>query len=83
MLVNFKAALAARKMKQVDLALGLKMDPTLLSRVINQRCEADKSLRTQLAAALQVDEGWLFSTSFRVPGPVRRKPVADQVTVHA
>ena len=67
MLVNFKAALAARRVKQIDLALQLKIDPTLLSRIINRRCEADESLRAKLAAALQVDEGWLFQTIPNIP----------------
>ena len=69
MLVNFKAALAARRMKQVDLALDLRIDPTFLSRVINRRCEADASLRARLAAALEVEEAWLFQTVARIPRP--------------
>ena len=71
MLVNFKAALAARRVKQIDLALQLKLDPTFLSRIINRRCEADASLRARLAAALEVEEAWLFQTVARIPKAVR------------
>ena len=82
MLVNFKAALAARLVKQIDLALQLKIDPTFLSRIINRRSEADESLRARLAAALQVDEGWLFSTVTRIPRPASRTET-DLVPVQA
>ena len=67
MLVNFKAALAARRVRQIDLALELKIDPSLLSRIINRRCEADPALRARIAAALEVDEGWLFQRATRIP----------------
>lgn len=67
MLVNFKAALAVRQIKQIDLALKLKIDPTFLSQVINQRRGADPSLRARLATALQADEAWLFKTVSNIP----------------
>ncbi len=77
MLANFKAALAARRVKQIDLALQLKIDPTFLSRVINRRCEADPALRARIATALEVEETWLFQTATRIPRTARSVPVGD------
>ena len=83
MLVNFKAALAARRVKQIDLTLQLKIDPTLLSRIINCRCEADPSLRAKLAAALEVEEGWLFQMVASIPKAVRSVGVDTSLPVPA
>lgn len=69
MLANFKATLAARKIHQVDLALQLRIDPTLLSQIVNERKQADASLRARIAGALAVDEHWLFSTFTSIPVP--------------
>ena len=83
MLVNFKAALAARRVKQIDLALQLKIDPSFLSRIINQRCEADASLRARLAAALEVEEAWLFQTVACIPRAARSVSVDGSLPVPA
>lgn len=69
MLANLKTAIAARRMKQVDLALRLKIAPTVLSEIIHCRREADDSLRARIAEALHADEAWLFSTVSRIPQP--------------
>ena len=69
MLVNLKMTIAVRRMKQVDLALRLKIAPTILSEIIHDRRQADPSLRARIAEALRADETWLFSTVARVPGP--------------
>lgn len=67
MLSNFKAALAARGIRQVDLALKIRISPTVLSEVINGRRVANADLRRKLSAELDVDEGWLFSVVSHVP----------------
>lgn len=67
MLVNFKTALAARGTRQVELALELKIAPTVLSEIVNGRRSANPSLRARLAEMLQVDEAWLFSSFTRIP----------------
>jgi len=67
MLVNIKTALAARGLRQIDLALSEKIPPTVLSEVINGRREASPELRSRIACALQADEGWLFSRVTRIP----------------
>jgi transcriptional regulator with XRE-family HTH domain len=66
-LVNFKTALAARGMRQIELALDLKVSPTVLSEIVNGRRSASPSLRARLAEVLQADEAWLFSTFTRIP----------------
>jgi hypothetical protein len=40
-LVNLKAALAARRMRQVDLAIELKISPSVLSEIVNGRRSAE------------------------------------------
>jgi transcriptional regulator with XRE-family HTH domain len=67
MLANLKAALAARRLRQVDLALSLKIPPSTLSEIICGRRQAESSLRTRIAEALCADEAWLFSTFARIP----------------
>ena len=66
---NIKTALAARRMRQVDLALDLKISPSVLSEIIYGRRQADPSLRARIAEALRADESWLFSPVMRIPSP--------------
>jgi transcriptional regulator with XRE-family HTH domain len=68
-LVNLKSAIAARGLRQVDLALELKIAPSVLSEIVNGRREADASLRARLAQLLHADEAWLFSRITRIPAP--------------
>jgi transcriptional regulator with XRE-family HTH domain len=65
-LVNFKIALAIRKLRQVDFALRCRIDPTLLSLIINERRAANTRHRAKLSKALGVSESWLFSRRKRV-----------------
>ena len=67
MLANFKTALAARGMRQIELALELKVSPTVLSEIVNGRRTASPSLRARLAELLQADEACLFSSVTRIP----------------
>ena len=82
MLTNMKTALAARGIRQIDLALSEKIPPTVLSEVVNSRRKASSELRSRIARALQADEGWLFSTITRIPPPASRTE-ADPVFVQA
>jgi transcriptional regulator with XRE-family HTH domain len=70
MLANVKAALAARQVRQIDLALELKISPGILSEIVNGRRQANPSLRARIATALHADERWLFSCIKRIPGPM-------------
>ena len=67
MLANFKTALAVRGMKQIELATELKIAPTVLSEIVHGRRCASPSLRARVAAMLQADETWLFSSFTRIP----------------
>jgi transcriptional regulator with XRE-family HTH domain len=71
MLANLKAALAARRVRQFDLALMLKISPSVLSEIINGRRQPNPSLRARIAEALHADERWLFSYITRIPGPTK------------
>lgn len=67
MFANFKAALAVRGIKQVDLAIKIKTSSTVLSEIITGHRLANADLRRKLSAELDVDEGWLFSVVTHVP----------------
>jgi transcriptional regulator with XRE-family HTH domain len=78
MLANLKAALAARRIRQVDLALSLQVPPSILSEVINERRKAGKQLREAIARALQADPAWLFAAVTHIPAssqPLAGDPV--------
>ena len=74
MLVNLKSAIAARRWRQVDFAISLKIPPSVLSEIIHERRRADVPLRARIAEAVQADEGWLFSCVVRIPGPTGCPP---------
>jgi transcriptional regulator with XRE-family HTH domain len=67
MLANLKTTIAARRLTQVDLAVDLKIAPTVLSEIIHGRRQADPSLRARLAEILQANEDWLFARTFHIP----------------
>jgi transcriptional regulator with XRE-family HTH domain len=69
MLANFKAALAARRIKQVDLAYDVRMSSSTLSEIVNERRQANAPTRKRIACVLGVDEAWLFSASVKLPKP--------------
>jgi transcriptional regulator with XRE-family HTH domain len=71
MLVNLKSAIAARRWRQVDFAIYLKISPSVLSEIIHERRRASAGLRARVAEALQADESWLFSCVVRIPSPTR------------
>ena len=70
MLANFKAALAAREIKQADLAFDLRIPASVISEIVNERRRADAYLRGRIARALGADESWLFSSLAKIPEPV-------------
>ena len=69
MLSNLKAALAARRMKQVDLALRVGIAPSVLSEIVHGRRRIDPGLAARIAEILQADPGWLFSSVTYIPAP--------------
>jgi transcriptional regulator with XRE-family HTH domain len=80
MLANLKATLAARGVRQVELALSLNIPPSVLSEVVNERREASRELRDRIAQALSADPDWLFSPVAAIPPKLRdavRLPQSD------
>ena len=69
MLVNLKAALAARRMLQADLAVQLKIPQSALSEIVNGRRKPELRVADQIAKILNADRGWLFSERFMIPTP--------------
>ncbi len=69
MLVNLKTALAARKLRQADLAQSLKITPSVLSEIVNGRRRPNPELRSRIAIELRADESWLFETFTVIPTP--------------
>lgn len=81
MLVNFKTVLAAKRIRQVDVAQFVKIPPTVLSEIINGRRRADASLRFRISEFLGVDEIWLFSTLTKIPTSTRSAEGASSAAI--
>lgn len=73
MLANLKAALAARRMRQADLAFELRVAPSLISEIVHGRRRPEPQLAARIAEILRADQAWLFEEVRFIPGP---KPAA-------
>ena len=61
MLANLKATLAARRMRQFELAAELKVSPSVLTEIILGRRPLEDGQRTRIAVLLGVEDlEWLF-----------------------
>jgi transcriptional regulator with XRE-family HTH domain len=69
MLPNLKAALAERRMKQVDLAYELRIPASTLSEIVHERRRPAASIRDRIARRLDAEEKWLFSSHVQIPKP--------------
>ena len=58
--VRLKTELWKRGVKQVDLALSIRIDPAKLSKLINGRAEMPKEVRKSIADQLGMRESELF-----------------------
>jgi len=67
MLTNVKTALAARGMRQAELARTVGLPESTLSEFIHGRCELARHFRTRIAEALQADPDWLFARVTHIP----------------
>jgi transcriptional regulator with XRE-family HTH domain len=67
MLSNLKVALAARRMRQVELAAAIKISPSTLSEFIHGRVELAPHQRQRIAELLRADPDWLFETVTHIP----------------
>jgi transcriptional regulator with XRE-family HTH domain len=74
MLSNLKTALAARRMRQAELAEAIGVAPSTLSEFIHGRAELAPHLRTRIAEELQADPTWLFATVSVIP-PLRAQSI--------
>jgi transcriptional regulator with XRE-family HTH domain len=68
-LVNLKTAIAARGMRQVDLAMELTMPPSVLSEIVHCRRPVDPRVADRIAEILRADREWLFASITRIPAP--------------
>jgi transcriptional regulator with XRE-family HTH domain len=64
---NVKLQLWKAGIRQNQFARILKIDETLLSKIINGFREPSADIRRKIAAALQSDEAWLFQMADREP----------------
>jgi len=69
MLSNLRTALAARRMRQAELAQRVGISASTLSEFINGRAELSPQLRARIVEALQAEPGWLFSRVTHIPAP--------------
>jgi transcriptional regulator with XRE-family HTH domain len=67
MLSNLKTALAARRMRQAELAQTVGVSASTLSEFIHCRVDLALHFRARIAEALQADPGWLFSRVTHIP----------------
>lgn len=66
---NLKTALAARRMRQAELALAVGIAPSTLSEFIHGRAELAPHQRDRIAGILRADCEWLFATVTHIPAP--------------
>jgi len=67
MLANVKMALAARGVRQAQLAQAVGLPESTLSEFIHERCELAAHFRSRIAEALQADPAWLFARVAHIP----------------
>ena len=69
MLANLKTAIAARGLRQIELAQKLNIPSDFLSRIVRGWTKPSAELRVRIAEVLQADESWLFSANVVIPAP--------------
>jgi transcriptional regulator with XRE-family HTH domain len=67
MLANVKTALAARGLRQIQLARIVGLPESTLSEFIHERTDLAPRYLVRIAEALQADPAWLFSRVTRIP----------------
>lgn len=58
--LKLRTAIWKKGIKQVDLALDIKVDPSRISKIINGREEPTPEIKWDIAKYLGMDEGELF-----------------------
>lgn len=69
MRANLKTALAARRMRQADLAATVGVGESTLSEFIHGRASLAPHTQGRIAQILQADADWLFALAIRIPPP--------------
>jgi plasmid maintenance system antidote protein VapI len=82
MLANVKTALAARGMRQAQLAKTIGLPESTLSEFIHERCELAPHFRTRLAVELRADPAWLFSRVTHIPALNAAETIATAATAY-
>lgn len=67
MLSNLKVALAARRLRQAELAAAIGVAPSTLSEFIHGRVELAPHQRQRIAEMLRADPAWLFTRVTHIP----------------
>lgn len=84
MLSNMKAALAARRMHQIELAEAVGIGRSALSAFIYGRTQLPPQLRARIAEILRADPEWLFSNTTYIPAPkTQSTPEAKELSAFA
>jgi len=69
---NLKIAMNARRIRQADIAVALRISQSKVSDIVNGRQIADPRTRTRVSQILCADEAWLFAPTIAIPA--RREP---------
>jgi len=69
MRMNLKAAIDLRFGSQLAFARAVGLHAVKINRFCNGWIEPSLAERERIAAALDADPGWLFSTVTRIPAP--------------
>jgi transcriptional regulator with XRE-family HTH domain len=80
MLSNLKVALAARRMRQAELAAAIGVAPSTLSEFIHGRAQLAPYQLQRIAEMLRADPTWLFARVIHIPA---LKSDAEQTTAIA
>ncbi len=83
MLANLKTTLAARGLRQADLAQAVGVPESTLSTFIHGRCDLPPHFRARIAERLQADPAWLFSSVKPHIPPHRPEPDGSAATAAA
>ena len=79
MLANLKMALAARGIRQIELARELDISADLLSRIVRGWTVPNATLRARIADFLATEAAWLFEKEVTIPAKTsRRRSVARE-----
>jgi transcriptional regulator with XRE-family HTH domain len=74
---NLRVQIWKAGLRQNKLARILRMDETLLSRIVNGYREPSAEIRKKISAILQTDETWLFQVENATPEVTEPQVIGD------